>query len=120
MDKYFNEFYVQVYVKTPSPFPPPHDADNYELRDDMLIKGMFKQIRSNDTIIANTQGTKTRGRFITGIDTDIGSGILRCPSTGLYYSIIGDTKKALPQACVQIKSYQAEIIDRPHDEIKGR
>ena len=120
MDEYFVEFYVQDYVQIPSPFPPPHDTDMYEYRDGAVIMGMFKLNRSNEAIIAYTQGTKTRGKFITNIDTDIGTGILHCPSTGLYYSIIGDTKKALPHASVQIKSYQAEIIDRPHDEIKGR
>ena len=65
-------------------------------------------------MIAQAQGIKTRGRFVCGINAPISPSVtLRRVRDNKFISIAGDPLEAPSRAYIQIKTYPAEIIDRP-------
>ena len=104
---------MQTYADVETGFSYPHDTIQ-ELTDGEAIYGIFKISRSTETLIASAQNIQTKGKFVTSANAPInGRTTLRRARDGLFFSIIGDAKTAVPQASIQLKSYEAEITDRP-------
>lgn len=113
MKHFYEPFFTQGLTQTPSGWPPPNQWI-YTYGDALEFKGLYIQDTSDQMRIAHAQGIKTRGRFVTAPDVPLSDGMtVRRMSDNVYFKIIGDPKQSPARARAQVKTFEAEITERP-------
>ena len=116
----FVPWYLQAIIYVPSPWPPPWNQSIPEFGDSRIVKGMFRQDQSKETLIAAAQGTVTRGRFATAINENLKPGDVLRDENRVFIRLASESLDASVNAAVQIKTYQAYETERGKEEHEAR
>ena len=112
--RWFKKHFVQKYRLAETGLPFPWDK-KWALTDKYEIQGGFTQRNTNEKIIADTQGTKTRGFFTTWRDSPINQKDIVRDEDGNYYEFNGDEARSDDFISIKIKDFPATKIARPED-----
>ena len=105
--KFYKEWILQEYVETVE------NSGDWELRDSIVIMGMFRLNNASEGLTAATPEANTRGRFVCNAHENEGlrfGAILRCG--GLFIRLDGDAVVAPSFATVKIMSFNAIVTSQ--------
>ena len=110
MEDYYKTYYVQSWIFQPDGF----GWGIWVFADGAPIQGMYIQDQSSQMRIAESQGYKSVGTFVTGINVLLEEGdYVRDPDKNIIIKIVGMPVQSPDIAVSQLRRMNAEISETP-------
>jgi len=113
MNAYYEPFFKQELIESPSPWPPPWNDPIISWGDGTKVQGVYIRDDSVEVRIAAGNGLRTTGRFACNPNIQLQHGdTLRRVADNNFYRIIGDAKASPKIAMVQVMLFDCELTSR--------